>query len=214
MGHWTLDNASNNETFMKELETLLRLRDIDFDYTDRRIMCFPHVINICCQHVINEFTNLDLIDAPEPEELPPALVGTQSYDDAVRRDPIAHSRNIVHVLRTSGQRRDTFADLIIDGNAKGWFRAGIPPVVIKLPPLQLLCDVRTQLDTVFFMIRHLRELQPVSTNITPSNDSQPADLTYRQWTISLLSLSITSWWVTSWLRWNGRYWRISRLFLR
>jgi hypothetical protein len=74
---------------MKELETLLRLCDIDFDYTDRRIMCFPHVINICCQHVINEFTNLDLIDAPEPEELPPALVGTQSYDDAVRRDPIA-----------------------------------------------------------------------------------------------------------------------------
>lgn len=178
---------------MKELETLLRLRDIDFDYTDRRIMCFPHVINICCQHVINEFTNLDLIDAPEPEELPPALVGTQSYDDAVRRDPIARGRNIVRVLRTSGQRRDTFADLIIDGNAKGWFRAGIPPVVIKLPPLQLLRDVRTRWDTVFFMIRRLRELRPVSNNITPSNDSQPADLTYRQWTISLLSLSITSW---------------------
>ena len=89
VGHWTLDNASNNETFMEELEILLHLCDINFDHMDRCIMCFPHVINICCQHVISEFTNLDLVDTPELAELPLDPVGAQSYNNAIRRDPVA-----------------------------------------------------------------------------------------------------------------------------
>jgi hypothetical protein len=52
VGHWTLNNAPNNGTFMEELGHLLRQRDIDFDHLERQIMCFPHVVNICCQHVI------------------------------------------------------------------------------------------------------------------------------------------------------------------
>ena len=161
-GHWTLDNASNNGTFMEHLEILLRLRDIDFDHMDRRIMCFPHVINICCQHVIREFTNLDLVDTPELAELSLDPVSAQSYDDAVRRDPVARGQNVTCVLRNSGQRRNTFDELIIDRNTKGWFRAGIPPVVIKLPLHQLLRNVKTRWDTIFFMIRRLREMRPVS----------------------------------------------------
>jgi len=37
---------------MAALEALYRERNIPFDAQDRRIMCFPHVINIATQHVI------------------------------------------------------------------------------------------------------------------------------------------------------------------
>ena len=37
-GHFTLDNASNNETGMRELERLLMKHDIDFDEDDNRVM--------------------------------------------------------------------------------------------------------------------------------------------------------------------------------
>ena len=52
-GHWTLDNTSNNGTFLEELEILFRECDIDLDHLERQIMCFLHVINISCQHIIN-----------------------------------------------------------------------------------------------------------------------------------------------------------------
>ncbi|KIM78715.1 hypothetical protein PILCRDRAFT_56284, partial [Piloderma croceum F 1598] len=139
--HWTLDNASNNGTFMQELGILLNSRDISFDAKDRRIMCFPHIVNICYQHIIKEFTNIELADIEEIRLTTlPNLTNTPSYEDAVKRDPVARGRNVVRILRSSGQRRDAFDDIIKDGNTKGWFRVGDPPRVIRLRPLQLLRD--------------------------------------------------------------------------
>jgi hypothetical protein len=159
VGYWTLDNASNNGTFMEEMEHLLHLRDIDFDHLDRRIMCFLHIINICCQHILSEFTNVNLVDTTGVAELP-SSANEQSYKEAVGSDPIARGRNIVRVLRGSGQRRDRFNEVIDDGNAKEWFVVGNQ--VVMLPRLQLLRDVRTRWDSVYFMIRRLRQMRPVS----------------------------------------------------
>jgi len=126
-------------------------------------MCFPHVVNICCQHIIKEFTNIELADIEEIRLTTlPNLTNTPSYEDAVKRDPVACGRNVVRILQSSGQRRDAFNDIIKDGNTKGWFRVGDPPQVIQLRPLQLLHDVKTRWDSVYFMIRRLRELRPVS----------------------------------------------------
>jgi hypothetical protein len=63
VGHFTLDNASNNGSMMTELTKLLNAKKIPFDGVDKRIMCFPHVINICCQHVITQFTNIELSES-------------------------------------------------------------------------------------------------------------------------------------------------------
>jgi hypothetical protein len=147
---------------MVELEELLLARDITFEAEDRRIMCFPHIVNICCQHAIKKFTDVSLADVPEqtPVTLPP--IDFQSFEDAVKRDPVALGRNIVRSLRSSGQRRDTFDDTIKDGNAKRWFQSGDPPEYVKLRPLQLLRDVKTRWDSVYFMIKRLRYLRPVS----------------------------------------------------
>jgi len=164
VGHWTLDGASNNGTFMQELATLLQAREIDFDPLDRRIMCFPHVINICCQHVIANFTNIELAEAAEEfvAVLPPGLSDRQTFEEAVKRDPVALGRNIMRVLRNSGQRCDLFDDIVGNGNEKGWFQAGNPPRPIQLPLVQLLRDVATRWDTIYYMVRRLCEMRPVS----------------------------------------------------
>jgi hypothetical protein len=158
VGHWTLDNAPNNGTFMQELGRLLHSRDIDFDHLDRQIMCFPHVVNICCQHIIAKFTNVAFGDLNGVAQLP-SPANDQSFDDAVKSDPIARGRNVVRVLRSSGQRREKFNEVIVDGNAKGWFL--VADKVVQLPVVQLLRDVQTRWDSVYFMIRRIRQMRPV-----------------------------------------------------
>jgi hypothetical protein len=156
---------------MVELDVLLKARDITFDAEDRRIMCFPHIVNICCQHTIKKFTDVALADASEPTPVAYPPSGNQSFEDAVRCDPVALGRNIVRTLRSSGQRRDAFDDLIKDGNTKGWFQSGDPPESVTLRPLQLLCDVKTRWDSVYFMIKRLRYLRPVSCTLFHLNQT-------------------------------------------
>jgi len=141
---------------MKELGTRLRSRGIHFDGVDQRIMCFAHVINICCQHVIKEFTNIELSESTDEfiaAELS-YLPQHQTFEDAVKRDPVAMGRSIVRVLQSSGQRRKAFNDTIVDGNKSGAFPS-------EIRELQLLRDVRTRWDSVYSMISRLRILQPV-----------------------------------------------------
>jgi hypothetical protein len=40
-------------------------------------------------------------------------------------------------------RQDVFDEMIKNGNDRGWFKAGQPPKVVKIKPLQLLRDVHT-----------------------------------------------------------------------
>ena len=148
---------------MEEFTVLLRARDIEFDPVDRRIMCFPHIINVCCQHVITSLTNANMAN-PAQEFVaahPPGHPNQQTFKEAVRRDHVALGRNIIQVLRSSGQRRDRFDDTVRDGNEKGWFQAGDPPKPIQLPQVQLLRDVVTRWDSVYYMVRRLREMRPV-----------------------------------------------------
>jgi hypothetical protein len=53
VGHFTIDNASNNRTMMHKLKAILEKHDIKFDIDNRRIMCFAHVINLCSGQVIH-----------------------------------------------------------------------------------------------------------------------------------------------------------------
>jgi hypothetical protein len=141
---------------MQELAKLLRARDIPFDGADRTVMCFPHMINICCQHVISRLTNIELSESADDfiaDELS-YHPQQQTFEEAVKQDPVALGRNIVRTLRSSGQRRDSFEQLIRDGNNNGWFGETVEQ-------LQLLWDVKTRWDLVYFMLRRLRELRLV-----------------------------------------------------
>jgi hypothetical protein len=154
---------------MKALEELFRARDISFDHIDNRIMSFPHTTDICATHVIEGFTNIDLVDdqAEFDAEPPPGDAAKQTYEEAVKRDPIALCRSTVRAIRATGGRRDQFQWIISDGNADGWFSSPQEPKkTIKMPDLQLLQDVKNRWDSVFKMIGRFCELLPVSNSQT------------------------------------------------
>ncbi|KAJ7886610.1 hypothetical protein B0H14DRAFT_2563288 [Mycena olivaceomarginata] len=53
IGHFTMDNASNHQTFMQCLERLLAERHIiDFCANNEYIRCFTHIVNLCSQACI------------------------------------------------------------------------------------------------------------------------------------------------------------------
>ena len=164
-GHFTTDNASANSTMMQEMERMYKERNIDFDATDRQVMCYEHIVNLSSGRVVEEATSIAAVDLDEDWSGPPPpnLPDQQSYDDAVARDPIALGRNVVRIIRASGTRRDAFNEVIENGNARGWFVVGQPPNqnTITVKPKQLLRDVRTRWDSVYYMLNRLREMRPV-----------------------------------------------------
>jgi hypothetical protein len=105
IGWITLDNASNNDTFLYHLEKLLKERNISFDAIRRRIRsvrislslrtfiifyrCFPHIVNLACKAVLSAMANTDFT-AEEAEEY--VLEGTSS-------DPIATLRTLIWAVR-------------------------------------------------------------------------------------------------------------------
>ena len=125
-------------------------------------MCFAHIINICCHHVISNFTNSDLAGAAEDfvTALPPGDRDQQTFEEAMR-DPVALGCNIIHVILNTGQQCKAFNDLVRDGNEKGWFVFGDPPVCTELPLQQLLHDITTRWDSVYYMVQCLQEMRPV-----------------------------------------------------
>jgi hypothetical protein len=215
VGHFTLDNAANNKTMMKELQKLLEIREIPFDAEDARISCFPHVVNLATQRILQSLTNPDLmgetdnfedddnegqpegaresngedsedntndsddnsdnsdnsddnddndsdgdnIDEASDGHSNTPRKGATTYQDACNRDPITLCRKIARIVRSSGQRREEFDELIMKGNKRGWFK--VDGETVQVPVLQLLLDVRTRWDSVFTMIKRFIELQPV-----------------------------------------------------
>lgn len=85
--------------------------------------------------------------------------GATTYEDACNVDPITRCRKISRTIRSTGQRRDEFDELIMKGNIKGWFK--VDGETVQVPPLQLLLDVRMRWDSTFIMIKRFIELQPV-----------------------------------------------------
>lgn len=122
-------------------------------------MCFSHIVNLSSGHVIEGLTRV-LEDFKDWEPPPHTHHTNQSYADTVTRDPIALGRAVVQVIQASGTRREAFDDVIERGNEKKWFKDG--EMTIKVKPLQLLRDVCTRWDSVYYMINRLRELWPVS----------------------------------------------------
>ena len=154
-----------------EVEELLNRRELDrkFRAVDCTINCFPHVVNISTGHVLKVLTNEDLlIDSDgnwlEGTEFPGAPPTWQTYEEAVKCDPIALAHTIVRVIWALGQHHDAFHKVINDGNTRGWFRVNSQHV--NAPLKELLHDVATCWDSVYDMLHHLRELQLVSNATT------------------------------------------------
>lgn len=141
-----MDNAANNIVAMRELAKLLEEREIQFDPIERHIPCFPHIINICVTHTIKAYSKADFssvtatwVGASNDCTM---VVDKDEYVKALRMDPIALARDVVRIIRASGQRRKGFSDTIINGNANQWYTGN----TTKVPEQELLRDVKTRWD--------------------------------------------------------------------
>ena len=75
-------------------------------------------------------------------------VNKGEYLKALAMDPVSLGRNIVHIICASSQCRKGFHDTIINGDANEWYTGN----ATKLPVVELLRDVKTRWDSIFFMI--------------------------------------------------------------
>jgi hypothetical protein len=114
-------------------------------------MCFGHVVSLCSGRVILAVTN-GVNDVDDDS--------SSCDESAPASNPIARARTVVRVIRGSGLRRDAFNEVIVNGNARGWFKEG--QKTIQLKQLQLLRDVHTRWDSIYHMLNRLREMRQVS----------------------------------------------------
>src|SRR5712691_9777883 len=85
----------------------------------------------------------------------------------IQRDPLNRARKVIRLLRSSDQRREGFRDFIKAGNQGGLFiemDEDNNRTTVEVPQLEVLRDVKTRWDSVFLMLRRLRQLRPVSSS--------------------------------------------------
>jgi hypothetical protein len=83
----------------------------------------------------------------------------------IKRDPLGRARRMVRFLRASDQRKQGLRDMIKTGNLNGYFfhkNDEGKNIAVEVEELELLRDVKTRWDSVYLMVKRLRELRPVS----------------------------------------------------
>lgn len=157
-----MDNATNNDTALRSLSELLSTeREFLYDAQEHRIRCFPHIINLCVQRTLSNYTQANFSNTPSSwSNNSGERVRRDEYIDAMQGDPVNLARTFVNAVRVSGQRREAFRQTIKNGNNAEVFTDpnGNP---IQLPNRELLLDVRTRWDSTYKMINCIRGLRQV-----------------------------------------------------
>ncbi|KAH7918269.1 hypothetical protein BV22DRAFT_1024860, partial [Leucogyrophana mollusca] len=138
IGQITMDNASNNNTLMEEIEGELTLRGIPFDRDGNRlryvVVAYPTDVNM--QNSL------------------------KTYAAALANDPVGRCREIVAACRVSGQRRHRLKAVIKEGNEKGYWKGKLPDDAEFLPVLELLRDCITRWSSTDLMVDRFLLLHP------------------------------------------------------
>ncbi|KAG2134713.1 hypothetical protein BD769DRAFT_1353204 [Suillus cothurnatus] len=142
---------------MDELSHLLRKDGINFNAVNHQIPCFPHIVNICVQHILDEYSTVDLSCLDDTFIAGPYTFKKVEYIKTLQSKVIDWARTIVHAICGSGQHRDSFQAAIISGNAEGWF-VNDNNECMALPLVELLCDEPAHWDSTYVMLNHLRIL--------------------------------------------------------
>jgi hypothetical protein len=152
-----MDNTSNNKTCLQHLsKTLLTDHEITFDAEQNHVRCFPHIINICTGHVCNGFKMVPVEDLHQSLKAAPSQdVSKSTYLEAIEQNPLSRAQEVIHMIRASGRWREVFMEMIKTSNQSNRFSS-------KVPENELLRDVPTHWDSVYFMLNCLRALRLVS----------------------------------------------------
>ncbi|KAG9088674.1 hypothetical protein FS749_001982 [Ceratobasidium sp. UAMH 11750] len=169
IGHITLDNASPNDTLMKELQEVLKDEGIPFGHDTNRIRCYAHIINLVVVAMLKELPATAQLFREEAAAKGDDLDEIVSaYLDALDSGIVAGCRESIRSLRSSNLRREGFIDSIKDGNLRGTFKTAAGLVKL-LPVLQLLRDSETRWSSTYNMIVRYIELYPAICYYTSSH---------------------------------------------
>lgn len=144
-----MDNAKNNTMMMKSLKGLFHSHDIPFDAKEQQVFCFPHTTNICTGHIISSLTLAPHDQEPSNNH---THSGEQTYEQALTCNPISVACVAIHAIWVSGAHWEAFVAVIRDGNKDSHLKDPLTSNTIALRLLQLLWDVPTQWDSVYYMI--------------------------------------------------------------
>jgi hypothetical protein len=130
--------------------------------------CFPHIINISVQHILDKITNAkgakDSSASFVPQPTPNAS-GAQTDDKVIKRDPISLARASVRFVRASNACRVGFENIIKQGNNDSDFVTAEDPNY-QIRNVQLLRDMEVWWDSTYYMIRRVLEMRPVCQILT------------------------------------------------
>ncbi|KAL4078016.1 hypothetical protein J3A83DRAFT_4186260 [Scleroderma citrinum] len=122
IGHFTLDNACNNDTTMQKLSELLAECGIKFDHIDQCIMCLPHVLNICLKHIAEKYTDADFASISDTwVNVHGDVIDKDKYIKAFQCDPIVLGCDVVQIIQSSSLCHKGFITTIVTGNQMSWF---------------------------------------------------------------------------------------------
>ncbi|KAK7000830.1 ribonuclease H-like domain-containing protein [Favolaschia claudopus] len=165
LGQITLDNATVNDAFMRELHLLLLAEfgdSVVFHPEGNRIRCFPHVINIGVTTVIVALTEdgarFEVLQTEDRSEM--SYGELSRYADAVAEDPMGRGRHIVASCRASGQRRSDLKTVIVQGNLSKCWEPADNGEAVMLPVVQLLRDCETRWSSTYLMNDRVIALYP------------------------------------------------------
>jgi hypothetical protein len=157
----TTDNASNNITFVAELESVCQERGIPFTEADNHVRCMAHVIHLAVQ----EFLKKLQVEAPDTRD-DRASAGDSDTSCA---HCISRLRKLVVKIRLSSQRRERFAHTC---------------KLLHTAEKELVVDVRTRWDSTFLMIERALELRkPLDTFAACERDLRVHQLADEEWSL-------------------------------
>ncbi|EUC54139.1 hAT family dimerization protein, partial [Rhizoctonia solani AG-3 Rhs1AP] len=162
LGWITMDNASNNDSMMTQLEEYMVTQGMDFDRHGNRLRCFPHVINLAVQDILGALS----LSAKDYEgnlaqrgfklDGQPEL---QAYLSALSRELLERIRQTITALRRT-QRRQGLRKTILVGNSDGSW---------TLRALELKLDCPTRWSSTRDMIERLLYLYPAVSRYIASD---------------------------------------------
>ncbi|CAE6344915.1 unnamed protein product [Rhizoctonia solani] len=164
IGHITLDNASNNDTLMAELERAFIDKGHPLDRKLNRIRCFPHVINLAVQALLDALPGVARQFREEADDQgiqfnPELDKDFLDYLRAMESDPVGVCRDSVNAMRSSDLRREGLQVTILDGNRQQLFKT-LYGEVLFVSKLELLRDSKTRWSSTYMMILRYLMLYP------------------------------------------------------
>ncbi|KAJ3572595.1 hypothetical protein NP233_g2975 [Leucocoprinus birnbaumii] len=137
IGSITLNNASNNDTFLTSLKASLGSWGILFDNMKQRIRCFPHVTNLACKAVLSGISKAQYHTDPDVH---------RTWFDRLTTDPINKLQNLIRQIRSSSLHRQHFSEIC---------------QTLYKKDIQLMHDVDTRWSSTLYMIERAIILRSV-----------------------------------------------------